>query len=69
VIAAPEPRLNPKSTEDAEILACLRNIKNTWRNPTMDVERDYDAEQTYDILRNTRNLMVHVARRLKSSSA
>jgi hypothetical protein len=69
VVAALEPRLNSKNTEDAEILAYLRNIKNAWRNPTMHVERDYDAEQTYDILRNTRNLMLHVARRLKSSSA
>jgi hypothetical protein len=69
VVAALEPRLNPKNTEDAEILAYLRNIKNAWRNPTMHTKRDYDAEQTCDILRNTRNLMLHVARRLKSSSS
>jgi hypothetical protein len=69
IVAALEPRLNGKNTEDAEILAYLRNIKNAWRNPTMHVERDYDSDQAFDILRNTRNLMLHVARRLRSSSA
>lgn len=69
LVAALEPKLNAKNTGDAEILAYLRNIKNAWRNPTMHVERDYEADQAFDILRNTRNLMLHIARRLKSSSA
>jgi hypothetical protein len=51
--------------EDAEVLIHLRNIKNAWRNSTMHVERDYDAEQAFDILRTTRNFMIHVAERLK----
>jgi hypothetical protein len=49
IVAALEPGLNSKNTEDAEILAYLRNIKNAWRNPTMHVERDYDADQAFDI--------------------
>jgi len=68
-MAALEPKLNPKNTEDAEVLAYLRNIKNAWRNPTMHVERDYDGEQTLDILRTTRNLMIHAARRFRASLA
>jgi hypothetical protein len=67
VIAAIEPKLDPKETEDAEILAYLRSIKNAWRNSTMHVERDYDQDQAFDILRNTKSFMNHVARRLKSS--
>ena len=68
LVAALEPKLDSKNTEDSEILAFLRNIKNAWRNPTMHVERDYDADQAFDILRNTRNLMFHIARRFRSSS-
>lgn len=41
--------------------------KQRWRNPTMHVERDYDEEQAFDILRNAKNFMLHVARRLKIS--
>ena len=33
----------------------------------MHVERDYDEEQAFDILRNAKNFMLHVARRLKIS--
>ena len=54
-----------RNSEDGEILVHLRNIKNAWRNSTMHVERDYDAEQAFDILRATRNFMIHVAKRLR----
>jgi hypothetical protein len=54
-----------RNSEDAEVLVHLRNIKNAWRNSTMHVERDYDAEQAFDILRTTRNFMIHVAKRLQ----
>lgn len=56
-----------RNSEDAEILVHLRNIKNAWRNSTMHVERDYDAEQTSEILRTTKNLMLHVAKRLQQA--
>ena len=65
IIAFIEPKLDPRNTEDAEILAYLRIVKNAWRNSTMHVERDYDEEQAFDILRNTRNFMIHVVRRGK----
>jgi len=65
IIASIEPKLDAKSIEDSEILAYLRNIKNAWRNSTMHVERDYNEEQAFDILRNTKNFMLHVAKRLK----
>jgi hypothetical protein len=69
IIAGIEPKLHTKNIEDAEILAYLRSIKNAWRNSTMHVDRDYDAEQAFDILRSTKNFMLHVARRLTSLRA
>jgi len=54
-----------RDSEDAEVLIYLRNIKNAWRNSTMHVERDYDADQAFDILRTTRNFMIHVAKRIQ----
>lgn len=68
IIASIEPKLDSKALEDSELLAYLRSIKNAWRNPTMHVERDYDQEQAFDILRNTRNFMLHVTKRLKVQS-
>jgi hypothetical protein len=56
---------NSRNSEDAEVLVHLRNIKNAWRNSTMHVERDYDAEQAFDILRTTKNFMIQVAKRLQ----
>jgi len=54
-----------RDSEDAEVLIYLRNIKNAWRNSTMHVERDYDAEQAFEILRTAKNFMIHVAKRLQ----
>lgn len=59
---------NSRNSEDAEILVQLGNIKNAWRNPTMHVERDYNADQAFDILRTTRNFMVHIAKRLQQTA-
>jgi hypothetical protein len=64
IIASVEPKLDPKNIEDSEVLAYLRSVKNTWRNSTMHVERDYDEEQAFDILRNAKNFMIHVAKRI-----
>jgi hypothetical protein len=66
ILSAIEEKIgDSRNSEDAEVLVHLRNIKNAWRNTTMHVERDYDAEQAFDILRTTRNFMIHVAKRLR----
>jgi hypothetical protein len=44
--------------------ANLRAVKESWRNPTMHVERNYDGEQAREIYLSVRTFMRHLAGKL-----
>jgi hypothetical protein len=49
----------------ATAIANLRAVKDSWRNPTMHVEIDYDEERSRDVWNAVRSFMRHLATKLK----
>jgi hypothetical protein len=48
----------------SEATAFLRAVKDAWRNPTMHIEKHYDATEAADIWRSVRAFMRHLATKL-----
>jgi hypothetical protein len=63
---SPEWKKDDQFYSDAT--ANLRAVKNAWRNPTMHVERDYDEEETVDVVSAVRGFMKHTANKLGSKN-
>lgn len=48
-----------------DVAAHLQAVKVAWRNPTMHIERSYNAEQAEEVFNATKGFMRHIATRLQ----
>ena len=66
-VKPPDPAWLPQRAFFEDVYADLRAVKTAWRNPSMHVDKKYDAERAQDIFNAVNGWVRHLAEHLDES--